>query len=55
MVELLANSGDPDQMSLSVASDLALHCLPVTLLGVSRLQWVNVPLALTCVSGQRKH
>ena len=25
----------------SAASDLGLHCLPVTLLGVSRLQWVN--------------
>ena len=36
-----ANSEDPDQMPHSVASDLGLHCLPVTLLGVSRLQWVN--------------
>ena len=26
----------------SAASDPGLHCLPVTLLGVSRLQWVNV-------------
>ena len=42
MVELCANSGDPDQMPHSVASDLGLHCLPVTLLGVSRLQWVKV-------------
>ena len=25
----------------SVASDLGLHCLPFTLLEVSRLQWVN--------------
>ena len=24
-----------------MASDLGLHCLPITLLGVSRLQWVN--------------
>ena len=31
MVELFANSGDPDQMLRSVASDLGLHCLPVTL------------------------
>ena len=38
MVELSANSGDPDQMPHSVASDLGLHCLPITLLGVSRLQ-----------------
>ena len=40
MVELFANSGDPDQMH-SAASDLGLHCLPVTLLGVTRLQWVK--------------
>ena len=33
MVELFVNSGDQDQMLLSVASDLSLHCLPVTLLG----------------------
>ena len=33
MAKLLANSGDPDQMSHSAASDLGLHCLPVTLLG----------------------
>ena len=41
MVELYANSGDPDQMPHSVASDLGLHCLPSTPLGVSRLQWVD--------------
>ena len=41
MVELFANSGDPDQMLWSVASDLGLHCLPNTLLGISRLQWVK--------------
>ena len=35
MIELFANSGDP------VASDLGLHCLPVTIIGVSRLQWVS--------------
>ena len=40
MVELFANSADPD----SVASDLGLHCLSITLLGVSRLQWVNTAL-----------
>ena len=33
---------DPDQTSHSVASDQGgLHCLPITLLGVSRLKWVN--------------
>ena len=41
MTELFANSGDPDQMPHSAASDLGLHCLPITLLGVYRLQWVN--------------
>ena len=39
MVGLFANSGDPDQMPHSAASDLVLHCLLSTLLGVSRLQW----------------
>ena len=38
MVEVFANSGDPDQMP---ASDLGLHCLPNTLLGLPRLQWVH--------------
>ena len=28
MVELFANSGDPDQTPHSAASDLGLHCLP---------------------------
>ena len=41
MAELFAYSGDPDQMPHSAASDLGLHCLPVTLLRVSRLQWVK--------------
>ena len=41
MAELFANSGDPDQMLNSVASDLGLHCLPITLLEVSRLTMVN--------------
>ena len=27
MVELIANSGDPDQTPRSAASDLGLHCL----------------------------
>ena len=41
MVELFANSGDPDQMQHPASSDLGLHCLPITLLGVSSLQWVK--------------
>ena len=48
MVELFANSGDPDQTPRSEASDLGLHCLPITLLGVSRLQWVNLDSAGRC-------
>ena len=39
MAVAFANSEDPDQHS--AASDLGLHCLPITRLGVSRLQWVN--------------
>ena len=39
--KLFANSKDPDQMPHSAASDLGLHCLPITHLGVSRLQWVK--------------
>ena len=41
MAKLFANSGDPDQ---TPRSDPGLHCLPITLLGVSRLQWVNAAL-----------
>ena len=41
MAKLFANSGDPDQMPCSVASDLGLYCFPITLLGISRLQWVK--------------
>ena len=33
---LLANNTDPDQTPHYVASDLRLHCLPVTLLRISR-------------------
>ena len=39
--KLFANSGNPDQMPHSAASDLGLHCLQITLLGVSRLNWVR--------------
>ena len=38
MAELFANSGDPDH---SAASDLGLHCLPFTVLGLSRLKRVK--------------
>ena len=48
MLELFANSGDPDQTPRSAASDLGLHFLPITLLGVSRLQWVKISVIGTC-------
>ena len=41
MVELFANSGDPDQTPHSAVSDLGLHCLSDTCFGVSSLQGVN--------------
>ena len=41
MVELFANSEDPDQTPHSAVFDLGPHCLPITLLGVSNLQWVK--------------
>ena len=41
MVELIANSGDSDQTPRSAASDLGLYCLSITILGISRLQWVK--------------
>ena len=41
MVELFANSEDPDQMLRCAASDLGLHCLSITLSGVSGLQCVK--------------
>ena len=47
MVEFFANSGDPDQIPQSVESDLDLHCLPITLLGVSRLQLVEEYLVIS--------
>ena len=44
MAEVFTNNEDPDQMPQnphSVASDLGLQCLPITLLEVFQLQWVN--------------
>ena len=42
MAEVFANSEDPDQTPRFAASDLGLHWVcTVTILGVSRLQWVN--------------
>ena len=42
-----ANSADPDQIPHSLASDLGLQCLPITLLGVTRLKWVNLSTMAT--------
>ena len=39
-----ANCADPDQMPYSAVSDLSLHWLPITLLEVSRLKWINYPV-----------
>ena len=44
MVELFANSGNPNQTSAT--SDLGLHCLSVTRSGVSSLQWVKQQIEL---------
>ena len=51
MAKLFANSGDPDQTPRSAASDLGLHCLTVTLLRVSRLQW-DISFVLVLSSGE---
>ena len=40
--ELNANSVDPDQTPHSEASDLGLHCLPMSLLWDARLKYVKV-------------
>ena len=39
--ELNANSVDPDQMPQNAASDLDLHCLPMSLLWDARHKWVK--------------
>ena len=36
-----ANSVDTDQTPRSAASDLGLHCLPMSLFGDARHKWVN--------------
>ena len=42
MAKVFANSRDPDQTPRAAASDMGLHCLPITLLRVSRQQWVKI-------------
>ena len=51
ITELFANSGDPDQRPHSAASDQGLHCLLITLLGVTRLQWIEI---MSCLSNAVK-
>ena len=46
MATLFANSGDPDQTPRPAASDLGLHCLPITLYGIFTLQWIKQTLFL---------
>ena len=42
--ELNANSVDPDQTPHSAASDLGLHCLPMSLLWDAMHKWVKVSI-----------
>ena len=42
---LNANSGDPDQTPRSVASDLGLHCLPISILYDARHKCVLIQKA----------
>ena len=42
MAKLFANSGKPDYTPHSALSDLGLCYLPITLLGISILKWVNL-------------
>ena len=49
---LLANIVDPDQMPHYVASDLGLHCLLMTLLQVSKLEWVSKPIPVLSFQGE---
>ena len=47
MAILFANSGDPDQMPCSVASDLGLHWLPITLVSPGVVGWCECVVYLT--------
>ena len=52
MVELFANSGNPDQTPRSATSDLGLHCLSVARLGVPSLQWIKEGGKLSILTGR---
>ena len=43
---MLANGGDPDQTPPSVASDLGLHCLPMSHKKDARHIWVKKAIIL---------
>ena len=45
-----ANSVDPDQTPCSSASDLRLHCLPMSLLWEARHKWVKKNIDNTLIS-----
>ena len=49
VMKLFANNGVTDQTLHSGVSDLCLHGLPVTLSGVSRLQWFNPENIYACI------
>ena len=44
-----ANNLDPDRMPHFVASDLGLHCIPLTLLWVSQIKGLRVQFLLVVV------
>ena len=46
---LFANSGEPDQTPRFAASDLVMHCLPMSRKKVAMLIWVNLNLASKCM------
>ena len=54
MAKLFANSGDPDQTPHSAASDLGLHCLPITHLGIFRLNLVKPNQVKICLKANTK-
>ena len=54
MVELFANSGGSDQIHHSVASDLGLHCFPVTLFSSPELKAQSELLLSLTVSRRRR-
>ena len=47
MAEVFANSEDSDQTPHSAASDLGLHCLPITLLGSTDYNGLNYSISET--------